>query len=108
MLTPYDRTIDLRVERDLQGAEGRLAVRLGDDVGRRRSTAIYPNPQNVFTLINIRGGVTPANTALLEASAEERSRTRRSRPRSSSSTAQEQGINILLNLLFVLLGFSAS
>ena len=26
----------------------------------------YPNPQNVFTLINIRGGVTPANTSLLD------------------------------------------
>jgi len=65
----------------------------------------YPNPQNVFTLINIRGGVTPANTALLD-------KTLKTFPDAKIQTetefehAQEQGINILLNLLFVLLGLS--
>ena len=104
VLTPYDKTIDLRVNGIFKVPKG------GSPFGSVTTSAAtfdanFPNPQNVFTLINIRGGVTPANTALLDS-------TLQNFPDAKIQTekqfehAQEQGINILLNLLFVLLGLS--
>ena len=34
-------------------------------ISSRTFDALYPNPQNVFTLLSTPGGVTPANTAAL-------------------------------------------
>jgi putative ABC transport system permease protein len=104
VLTPYDRTIPLRVAGIFKVPKG------GSPFGAVTTSAAtfdrnYPNPQNVFTLININGGVTPANTALL-------GKTLKTFPDAKIQTekqfehSQEQGINILLNLLFVLLGLS--
>jgi len=104
VLTPYDKTMNLRVAGIFKVPKG------GSPFGSVTTSAAtfdrnYPNPQNVFTLINVRGGVTPANTARLD-------RTLTSFPDAKIQTekqfehAQEQGINILLNLLFVLLGLS--
>jgi ABC-type antimicrobial peptide transport system permease subunit len=65
----------------------------------------FENPQNVFTLIDIAGGVTPANTHRLQAAL-------RSFPDAKLQTEsqfkhnQEQGLTMLLNLLYVLLSLS--
>jgi putative ABC transport system permease protein len=66
---------------------------------------VYQNPQNVFTLVNMQGGVTPANTRTLQ-------RALSSFPDAKVQTKsqfehnQEQGLNLLLNLLYVLLSLS--
>src|SRR5205823_5545180 len=65
----------------------------------------FQNPQDVFAFLNVRGGVTPANTHALEAAL-------RPLPDAKIQTEsqfeknQERGIDILLNLLFVLLSLS--
>ena len=67
--------------------------------------SVYPNPQNVFTFVNTPGGVTPANTAKLNAVLD-------AYPDAKIQTqaefikTQEQGINQFLVLLYVLLGLS--
>ena len=67
--------------------------------------ANFPKPQNLMTLINIKGGVNDANTARLEQSL-------RSFPDAKVVTAsqfkknQEADINLTLNLLYGLLGLS--
>jgi putative ABC transport system permease protein len=67
--------------------------------------ANYENPQNLFTFIKTDGGVTPANTARLQAAL-------RSFPDAKLQTEaqfkhnQEQGLTLLLNLLYVLLSLS--
>ena len=74
-------------------------------ISTQRFDAEYPNPQNVFTFVNIAGGVTAANTAKL---------TKALKPFPDAKVAtesqfkknQEQGINTLLNLLYVLLSLS--
>ena len=104
VLTPYAKTLDLRVAGIFKAPKG------GSPFGSVTTSAatfdsIYPNPQNVFTLVNIRGGVTPTNTSLLD-------RALKPFPDAKIQTekqfekSQEQGIDILLNLLFVLLGLS--
>jgi putative ABC transport system permease protein len=104
VLTPYNKTLDLRVAGIFKVPKG------GSPFGSVTTSAktfdaVYPNPQNVFTLVNINGGVTPANTQLLN-------KTLATFPDAKIQTekqfehSQEQGINVLLNLLFVLLGLS--
>jgi ABC-type antimicrobial peptide transport system permease subunit len=67
--------------------------------------ANYENPQNVFTLVNMVGGVTPANTRRLTTAL-------RAYPDAKIQTKaqfeanQEMGLNLLLNLLYVLLSLS--
>ena len=67
--------------------------------------ANYPKPRNFMTLINIRGGVTDANTARLDASLG-------AFPDAKIQTAsqfkknQENDINLTLNVLYGLLGLS--
>ncbi|HLY93972.1 MAG TPA: FtsX-like permease family protein [Gaiellaceae bacterium] len=74
-------------------------------ISTTRFDAEYPNPQNVFTFVNVAGGVTAANTATLE-------RALAKFPEAKIATEsqfkrnQEQGINTLLNLLYVLLSLS--
>ena len=67
--------------------------------------SVTHNPQNVFTFMNMSGGVTPENTAILND-------VLKSYPDAKVQTEsefianQEAGINIFLNMLFVLLGLS--
>src|SRR4029078_12281118 len=102
--TPYHQTIRLRVAgiyKTPQGGGPFGTVTPSSSTFDRYS----PEPQNVYVLIKIRGGVSQANTALLKRSV-------RTFPDAKIQTekqfehAQERGINVLLNLLFVLLGFS--
>src|SRR6185437_8464729 len=62
-------------------------------------------PQNVFVLIKVKGGVTEANTKLLNQSVKDFPDAKIQTEKQFEHT-QERGINVLLNLLFVLLGFS--
>jgi putative ABC transport system permease protein len=102
--TPYHQTIRLHVAGIYKTPQG------GGPFGTITPSSAtfdryYPEPQNVYVLIKIRGGVSQANTALLKRSV-------RTFPDAKIQTekqfehAQERGINVLLNLLFVLLGFS--
>ena len=75
-------------------------------ISTQRFDAEYENPQNVFTFVNVTGGVTAANTRSARTARWRAFPTRRSRPRASSSHSQEQGIDTLLNLLYVLLSLS--
>jgi putative ABC transport system permease protein len=65
----------------------------------------YQNPQNLFTLVNIAGGVSPANTARLNAALA-------GFPDAKLQTKQQfidnqvSGLSTLLNLLYVLLSLS--
>jgi putative ABC transport system permease protein len=102
--TPYRRTIHLHVAGIYKVPAG------GGPFGTITPSSatfdrFYPEPQNVYVLIKIPGGATSANTALLK-------RAVKAFPDAKIQTekqfehSQERGINILLNLLFVLLGFS--
>jgi putative ABC transport system permease protein len=67
--------------------------------------SVYPQPANLFAFLNVKGGVTPENTAKLEAALKDF-------PDAKIATEaqfkknQEQGINVLLNLLYILLAIS--
>jgi putative ABC transport system permease protein len=74
-------------------------------ISTQRFDAEYQNPQNIFAFVDMAGGVTEANTAKLTNALEPF-------PDAKIATAsefkknQEQGINTLLNLLYVLLSLS--
>jgi ABC-type antimicrobial peptide transport system permease subunit len=66
---------------------------------------IYQEPQNVFAFINMAGGVTTQNTAAL-ASALKEFPDAKIQTESAFKKQQEAGINVFLNLLYVLLSLS--
>jgi putative ABC transport system permease protein len=74
-------------------------------ISTQRFDAEYQNPQNVYAFVDIAGGATAGNTAKL-------SNALKAYPDAKIATAsqfkknQEQGINTLLNLLYVLLSLS--
>ncbi len=74
-------------------------------ISQQRFDAEYQNPQNIFAFVDMAGGVSDANTATLTNALEPF-------PDAKIATAsefkknQEQGINTLLNLLYVLLSLS--
>ena len=87
-------------------APGKNASPYGDvTISTSTFDANYQNPQNLFTFVNIRGGVTPANTARLKAALH-------GFPDAKLQTKQQfaanqlSGLNTLLNLLYVLLSLS--
>ena len=104
LLTPYGTTADLRVAGIFKPPKG------GSPFGSVTTSAatfdsIYPDPQNLYVLIGVRGGVTPANTKALD-SALAAYPDAKIQTEKQFEKSQEKGIDILLNLLFVLLGFS--
>jgi ABC-type antimicrobial peptide transport system permease subunit len=66
---------------------------------------IYPEPQNVFAFVNMSGGVSTANTAALNA-ALKTFPDAKVQTESAFKKQQESGINVFLNLLYVLLSLS--
>ncbi len=66
---------------------------------------IYQEPQNVFAFINMAGGVTPQNTAALTSALQEFPDAK-IQTESAFKKQQEAGINVFLNLLYVLLSLS--
>ncbi|HLX19387.1 MAG TPA: FtsX-like permease family protein [Gaiellaceae bacterium] len=104
VLTPTGKTMHLRIKGIFSPPKGGSPY--GDvTVSTTRFDAEYQNPENVFTFIDMTGGVTPANTARLNAAL-------KSFPEAKVATEsqfkknQEQGIDTLLNLLYVLLSLS--
>jgi putative ABC transport system permease protein len=67
--------------------------------------ANYQNPQNVYTFVNMTGGVTPSNTAKLTHALTNFPEAKIA-TESQFKKNQESGINTLLNLLYVLLSLS--
>ena len=70
-----------------------------------RFDAEYPNPQNVYAFVDVAGGVTAANTKKLEAALNGFPEAKVA-SESQFKKNQEQGIDMLLNLLYVLLSLS--
>ncbi|MBX5475194.1 MAG: ABC transporter permease, partial [Thermoleophilia bacterium] len=102
--TPSGATMHLRVRGIFAPPKGGSPY--GDvTISTRRFDAEYPNPQNVYTFVNVAGGVTDRNTHRLE-------RALAGFPDAKIQTEsefkrnQEQGIDTLLNLLYVLLSLS--
>jgi putative ABC transport system permease protein len=102
--TPTGHTLHLVVRGIFSPPQGGSPY--GDvTISTRRFDASFQNPQNVYTFVNVAGGVTPANTARL-------TRALKPFPEAKIQTEsefkhnQEQGIDMLLNLLYVLLSLS--
>ncbi len=74
-------------------------------ISTRRFDAEFPQPQNLYSFVNIAGGVTAANTARLSA-ALANFPDAKLQTKSEFKANQEQGLNTLLNLLYVLLSLS--
>jgi putative ABC transport system permease protein len=74
-------------------------------ISTQRFDSEYPNPQNVFTFVNVAGGVNAANTAKLEKALKPFPDAKVA-TESQFKKNQEQGIDTLLNLLYVLLSLS--
>jgi putative ABC transport system permease protein len=66
---------------------------------------VYENPQNLYVFVNIRGGVTPANTQRLN-SALGSFPDAKLQTKAQFTQNQLQGLTTLLNLLYVLLSLS--
>jgi putative ABC transport system permease protein len=66
---------------------------------------VYQNPQNLYTFLDIQGGVNAANTHRLNA-ALSGFPDAKLQTKSQFKKNQEQGLNMLLNLLYVLLSLS--
>jgi putative ABC transport system permease protein len=74
-------------------------------ISTQRFDAEYQNPQNVYTFVNVAGGVTPQNTQKLT-NALASFPDAKIQTESQFKHNQEQGIDTLLNLLYVLLSLS--
>ncbi len=79
---------------------------LGDlSISTTRFDSTYPNPQNLYTFVNIPGGATPANTRLLN-TALSGFPDAKLQTKTQFAHNQLQGLTTLLNLLYVLLSLS--
>ncbi|MGO9974983.1 MAG: ABC transporter permease [Solirubrobacteraceae bacterium] len=67
--------------------------------------ASYENPQNVYTFVNMAGGVSAANTHILQVALRDYPDAK-IQTRTQFEHNQESGLNTLLNLLYVLLSLS--
>jgi putative ABC transport system permease protein len=105
LLVPSGMRLPLTVRGIYKPPEGGAAV-FGDmAISTALFDSTYANPQNVYTFIDIHGGVTPANTRRLQG-ALSGFPDAKLQTESQFKTNQEQGLNLLLNLLYVLLSLS--
>ena len=101
---PTGRTLDLRLAGIFKSPKGGSpfgTITISNGLFDRE----YENPTNVYAFIDMRGGVTPANTATLT-SALASFPDAKVQTESEFKKQQESGINVLLNLLYVLLSLS--
>jgi putative ABC transport system permease protein len=102
--TPTGNTLHLAVRGIFSPPKGGSPY--GDvTISTQRFDAEYQNPQNVYTFVNVAGGVTPQNTRKLT-NALESFPDAKIQTESEFKHNQEQGIDMLLNLLYVLLSLS--
>src|SRR5581483_8559694 len=102
--TPSGRTLHLRVLGIFKPPKG------GSPFGRVTISnalfdSVYQNPANVYSFVDVRGGVSPANTQRLKAALVSFPDAK-IQTESEFKKQQESGINVLLNLLYVLLSLS--
>jgi putative ABC transport system permease protein len=74
-------------------------------ISAARFDSVYQNPQNLYTFVNVQGGVNAASTRTLSA-ALNGFPDAKLQTKSEFTKNQEQGLNTLLNLLYVLLSLS--
>ncbi|HEY4349098.1 MAG TPA: FtsX-like permease family protein [Gaiellaceae bacterium] len=102
--TPAGKFISLRLAAIVDPPKGGSAL-AALTISAAAFDSVYPNPQNVFTLVKVHGGVTPATTAKLN-------RLLRTYPDAKIQTqkefvdAQIAGLNQFVALLYILLGLS--
>jgi putative ABC transport system permease protein len=102
--TPTGKTMHLQLRGIFAPPKGGSPY--GDvTISTQRFDAEYQNPQNVFSFINIAGGVTAANTHTLETTLADFPDAK-IQTETQFKSSQEQGIDTLLNLLYVLLSLS--
>jgi putative ABC transport system permease protein len=102
--TPDGHTLGLVIRGIYAPPKG--APYLGDlAVSTQTFDRAFPTPSNLFTLVNMRGGVTPSNTAQLER-ALQKFPDAKIQTISDFKKNQLQGLTLLLNLLYVLLSLS--
>ncbi len=103
--TPSGKVLDLSVKGVFDPPKG------GSPFGRVTLSTLafdrsFPQPNDIFAFVKIRGGVTKANTQTLKRALAARFPNTKISTRSEFKKNQERGLNQLLNLLFVLLGLS--
>ena len=102
--TPDGKTLTLTVKGIYDPPKG--APYLGDlAISTKTFDASFSNPTNLFTLIDMRSGVTPKNTATLER-ALQRFPDAKVQTIDQFKKNQLMGLTLLLNLLYVLLSLS--
>jgi hypothetical protein len=104
VLTPSGTTLHLTVRGITAPPKGGNAY--GDvTIPAALFDRIYQNPQNLYAFIDVQGGVTPANTRLLNAALSQFPDAKL-QTKDQFKHNQEQGLSTLLNLLYVLLSLS--
>jgi putative ABC transport system permease protein len=104
VLTPSGKRLSLTVRGISNPPKG--ASPFGDvTISTALFDSAFPNPQNVFTFVNIQGGVGPANTQRLSA-ALSGFPDAKLQTKSQFVSNQLSGLDTLLNLLYVLLSLS--
>ncbi|HEV3229169.1 MAG TPA: FtsX-like permease family protein [Solirubrobacteraceae bacterium] len=102
--TPTGATLHLTLRGIIAPPKG--ASPYGDvTISTTRFDQAYPNPQNLYTFVNVQGGVTAANTRRLE-SALSPFPDAKIQTKSQFKDNQLHGLTLLLNLLYVLLSLS--
>jgi putative ABC transport system permease protein len=102
--TPGGKVLDLRVKAVFSPPRGGSPL-ASVTTSSAAFDSVYPHPENVFTFVNMPGGVTDANTTRLN-------EVLRSFPDAKIQTEQqfianqERGLDVFLNLLYILLGLS--
>jgi putative ABC transport system permease protein len=102
--TPGGKFLDLKVHAIFSPPQG------GSPFGSVTTSSaafdsVYPNPQNLFTFLLMPGGVTPENTKKLNdvlASFPDA----KIQTEAQFISSEERGLNVFLNLLYILLGLS--
>jgi putative ABC transport system permease protein len=102
--TPLGNTMELKLSGIYEPPKGGSPY--GDiTISTARFDKEYENPQNVYSFIDIAGGVTAANTRALKHALADYPDAK-IQTESEFKSNQENGINTLLNLLYVLLSLS--
>jgi ABC-type antimicrobial peptide transport system permease subunit len=106
LLTTSGKEIDLVVRAIFRPLRDTPATLIGDvTVSTKTFDRYFVQPKNLYTLIKMKGGVTPANTTRLE-NALQAFPNAKVQTRTKFVDNQLSGINTLLGLLFVLLALS--
>jgi putative ABC transport system permease protein len=104
VLTPSGTRLELTVRGVFSPPKGGSPY--GDiRISTTRFDSAYQNPQNLFTFVDVQGGVSPTKTERLKA-ALSGFPDAKLQTKSQFKKSQEQGLTTLLNLLYVLLSLS--